>query len=71
MITETILDHFRQLGFEVTVRRLGSAIEMHAVPLNGKGPRQVVRCGDGDGTVAELRCACLLARSVGVEFDPK
>jgi len=68
MTTDIILGHIRQMGWIVTIHKVNRTVEMHAIDLAGKRDPQIARCNDGDEEEEEYRCACLLARSVGLHW---
>jgi hypothetical protein len=68
MTTDIILNHIRQLGWTVSIQKVNGTVEMHAVHAAGEQAPEVARCNDGDGLEEEYRCACLLARAVGLRW---
>jgi hypothetical protein len=67
--TQSILNHIRRLGYAVSIHRVNATIEMHAVKLAGSEAPQIARCNDGDGPDEQYRCACLLAKAVGIDLE--
>jgi len=76
-ITLSLLRQITPLGYTVGVHRVGSSlmgtigpsVEMYAVDVVGEKQPQIARCNDGDGADEAYRCACLLARSVGIDVE--
>jgi len=75
-VTRALLRQVSSLGYTVSVFRfprsllgaLGS-VEMHALDLSTDPPTQhVARVVEGEAGDPEYRCACLLARMVGIEL---
>jgi hypothetical protein len=67
--TSSILNHIRSLGYAVSAHMVNGTVELHTVKLDCSVPPQVARVADGDGPDEQYRCACLLARAIGIELD--
>jgi hypothetical protein len=69
MPTHSILNHIRRLGYTISIHRVNGTVEMHAVKLDGSEGPQIARCDDSDGPDETYRCACLLAKAVGILLE--
>ena len=67
--TAVLLNHLERLGWAVSVHRVNGTVEMHAVLQSSPDTFHVARCDDGDGGEEAYRCACVLARAVGIDLE--
>jgi len=69
LTTSAILERIRRLGYEVKISRRNGTVEIHALPTNPTTPPRTARSDEGVGDEPAYRCACLLAKALGVAIE--